>query len=77
MDAEWAAHALRARRRGKAAVEQVAGLIAKETHQRVCDEVYLDWFLETHSQKKIGKEEERNGENVILLPVKEEAWMYP
>lgn len=79
MDDQWAGLALRARKRGKEVVEKVARLIAEETHQRVCDEVQMDWFLKTHSRRyglRIDKME-RNRDNFILLPAKEETEMYP
>ena len=80
LDAEWAGYALRARRRGEHAIEGIAELIARETYQRVCDEVHLDWYLKTHFRdgSRIGKGvEEMDEENVCLLPDKEEAGMYP
>jgi hypothetical protein len=77
VDNEWAGLALRARRRGDAAVNKVAALIAEETHQRVCDEVARDWWLRTHPGFKVTAKIERNREDVHLLPVKEEACMYP
>lgn len=68
-------------------VDKVAGLIAKESYQRVCDEVHRDWFLKTHrrGQRVRGAWDvrergplnmEMNRVNVLLLPSKEEAEMY-
>jgi len=70
---------LRARRRGTQAVEKVARLIAEETHQMVCDEVEADWFWKTHQRRYGLKSDriERDRDNFILLPVKEEMEMYP
>jgi len=67
MDDEWADRALRARRRGKEVIEKVAGLIAEETHQRICDEVANDWLLKTYSNQRlrIDKNTERTRANFL------------
>lgn len=75
-------------RRGKDVVHKAAGFVAKESHQRVCDEVQRGWFLKAHRRgqrvrgawdvsERGSLDTEMNRESVLLLPDNEEAEMYP